>query len=115
MSFTGHARKRVTSRKVRIAERVARTAITIGGIGTIVAVATICVFLVWVVFPLFRSGSLERFFVGLPACPYGLGLVIFQVAPKARWSLKTQQFRGHRTSALEPWSGDHVGFVRRPR
>src|SRR5262245_25084559 len=58
MSFTGHARKRVTSRKVRVAERAARAAITIGGIGTIIAVATICVFLVWVVLPLFKSGSL---------------------------------------------------------
>jgi phosphate transport system permease protein len=58
MSFTGHARKRVTSRKVRIAERTARLAITIGGIGTIVAVTTICVFLVWVVLPLFGSGSI---------------------------------------------------------
>jgi phosphate transport system permease protein len=58
VSFTGHARKRVTSKKVRVAERVARSAITIGGIGTIAAVVTICVFLVWVVVPLFRQGSL---------------------------------------------------------
>jgi phosphate transport system permease protein len=58
VSFTGHARKRATSKKVRIAERVARIAITVGGIGTIVAVATICVFLVWVVLPLFRDGTI---------------------------------------------------------
>jgi phosphate transport system permease protein len=58
-SFTGRARRRKTSRSVLFAERVARLFITIGGVGTIVAVTTICVFLVWVVVPLFRAGSME--------------------------------------------------------
>jgi phosphate transport system permease protein len=52
-SFTGRPRKRVTRRGVRIAEKVARVCITIGGAGTIAAVALILVFLGWVVFPLF--------------------------------------------------------------
>ena len=43
---------------MRVAERVgAGSLITVGGIGTIVAVTTICVFLVWVVVPLFRRGG----------------------------------------------------------
>jgi phosphate transport system permease protein len=58
VAFTGHARRRATSRGVRVAERVAGTLISIGGVGTIIAVTTICVFLVWVVVPLFGSGEL---------------------------------------------------------
>lgn len=52
-------RARVTRRGARIGERVARTAITIGGIGTIVAVSLIFLFLVWTVIPLFRSARID--------------------------------------------------------
>ncbi len=52
-TFTGRSRQRVTRRSVRIADRVARVLIGVGGVGTIVAVSLVCVFLVWVVFPLF--------------------------------------------------------------
>jgi len=38
---------------VRLADALARTLITIGGVGTILAVATLCLFLLWVVVPLF--------------------------------------------------------------
>lgn len=48
-------RPRRTTRSVRITDRVARTLITAGGIGTILAVATLCVFLVSVVVPLFLA------------------------------------------------------------
>src|SRR6476659_8735277 len=41
-----------------------------------------------------------RFFVGLRSCPASGGLVVLQVAPTACWSLKTQQFRGHRLPGL---------------
>lgn len=41
-----------------VAERFARTAITLGGIGTIVAVTLIFVFLAWVVMPLFGDPDL---------------------------------------------------------
>ncbi len=44
---------------MRVAESVARWLITIGGIGTILAVATICIFLVWVVVPLFAGSSAQ--------------------------------------------------------
>jgi phosphate transport system permease protein len=38
---------------VRVADVAARTLIMVGGIGTIIAVATVCLFLAYVVFPLF--------------------------------------------------------------
>ncbi len=56
-SFTGHARRRKTTRAVRVGESLSRVLITAGGLGTIVAVGTICVFLVWVVVPLFAGGE----------------------------------------------------------
>ncbi|MFO0948415.1 MAG: ABC transporter permease [Planctomycetota bacterium] len=59
--FTGRARKRQTRWSVRVADRAARSLITIGGIGTIVAVSTIFVFLAWVVVPLFLPASSEPF------------------------------------------------------
>jgi len=62
--YSGRARIRKTSRRVRVVERVARTLITFGGLATIVAVGTICVFLVWVVAPLVREA---RFVEAPPA------------------------------------------------
>ena len=50
--ISGRTRRRTTSRSVRVAERTARVLITLGGIGTIAAVTTICAFLVSVVVPL---------------------------------------------------------------
>lgn len=52
-------RNRKTRPAVKAADRVARLAITLGGIGTIIAVSTVCLFLVWVVLPLFGSTRLE--------------------------------------------------------
>jgi phosphate transport system permease protein len=52
-------RRRTTRPAVRIAERVARIGISVGGIGTIVAVGGILVFLVWVVAPLFLGARVE--------------------------------------------------------
>ena len=54
-SFTGHSRRRVTRFSVRLSEFLARWIITIGGLGTIIAVILVGVFLVWVAVPLFRS------------------------------------------------------------
>ncbi len=56
-SFTGHTRRRHTRRSVRVADRVSRGLITVGGVGTILAVTLIMVFLVWVVLPLFTTGA----------------------------------------------------------
>ncbi len=52
-------RKRTTRPAVKIAERVASVGISVGGIGTIVAVGGILVFLAWVVAPLFLGAKVE--------------------------------------------------------
>ncbi|MBI2823426.1 MAG: ABC transporter permease subunit [Planctomycetia bacterium] len=57
-TFTGRARVRRTRTSVRIIDRLARTLIAVGGIGTVVAVSAICVFLVWVVVPLFLPATI---------------------------------------------------------
>ncbi|MEX0714037.1 MAG: ABC transporter permease subunit [Pirellulales bacterium] len=44
---------------VRIADRLAQGLIVGGGIGTIVAVSMVCIFLAWVVLPLFWAPSIE--------------------------------------------------------
>lgn len=62
-SFTGRTRERRTRLAVRIADYIAAILITTGGIATIVAVSTVCFFLLWVVFPLFLPagiGSTQR-------------------------------------------------------
>ncbi|MFV1958290.1 MAG: hypothetical protein ACC662_02635, partial [Planctomycetota bacterium] len=56
-SSTGRARRRTTRPAVKVADRVSRAVITVGGIGTIAAVLLIVVFLIWVVAPLFQGGS----------------------------------------------------------
>lgn len=57
-TFTGRTRARRTSWRVHAADVVSRVLISIGGIGTIVAVSTVCVFLVWVVLPLFSLAEM---------------------------------------------------------
>lgn len=52
-------RQRITRRSVRVAEGVAKTLISIGGICTIIAVSLICVFLLWVVVPLFAGAEVS--------------------------------------------------------
>ena len=56
-SYTGRSRRRVTHARVRAADAVARAVITLGGIGTLVAVLLVGVFLVVVALPLFRRAS----------------------------------------------------------
>jgi ABC-type uncharacterized transport system permease subunit len=46
-------RRRKTSPAVRVTNAAARVIITMGGIGTIIAVSLVCVFLISVVIPLF--------------------------------------------------------------
>ena len=57
--YIGKRRMRATRSSVRVADRVAQVLITLGGIGTIIAVSLVCVFLVYVVIPLFTSESLD--------------------------------------------------------
>ncbi|WP_027390341.1 ABC transporter permease subunit [Chrysiogenes arsenatis] len=54
-TFTGVYRRRKTSLRVKLAEFFSRLFITIGGIGTVLAVATVFIFLGSVVVPLFQS------------------------------------------------------------
>ena len=56
-SFTGRRRRRTTRRGVRAVDLLARSLITVGGIGTIVAVGAVCIFLAGVVLPLFWPAS----------------------------------------------------------
>ena len=58
-TFTGRRRRQRTRLSVRLADLAARSLITVGGIGTILAVLMVCVFLVWVVLPLFLSARVE--------------------------------------------------------
>jgi len=59
-TITGRVRRRKTSRMVKVKDALARTLITAGGVGTIVAVSTVCVFLVFVVLPLFRAAEVDQ-------------------------------------------------------
>ncbi len=56
-TFTGRSRRRTTRPWVRTGDRIARTLITLGGIGTIVAVLLVGVFLLAVALPLFRAAA----------------------------------------------------------
>ena len=59
-SFTGLTRTRKTARSVAILDEVSRWTITVGGIATILAVALVCLFLLWVVLPLLGGGSVHE-------------------------------------------------------
>ncbi len=52
-TFTGYQRKRETRWSVRFGEFYSRFLITFGGLGTIMAIVLVCVFLFWVAVPLF--------------------------------------------------------------
>jgi phosphate transport system permease protein len=58
-TFTGVLRQRKTRWSVRLGDVVSRWCITVGGIGTIVAVAAVFVFLGYVVWPLFESSRVD--------------------------------------------------------
>jgi phosphate transport system permease protein len=61
-SFTGRSRRRTTHPWVRASDSIARAVITLGGIGTIIAVLAVGVFLLAVAAPLFTSAraALDR-------------------------------------------------------
>jgi len=63
-TFTGRARRRTTHPWVKAGDRLARAIITLGGIGTILAVLMVAVFLLSVALPLFRPARIaaERSF-----------------------------------------------------
>jgi phosphate transport system permease protein len=57
-TFTGRARRRATRPWVKASDGIARAVITLGGIGTIIAVLLVAVFLLAVALPLFRPARL---------------------------------------------------------
>ncbi len=58
--FTGRQRRKTTKRRVVFADMAARLVISLGGIGTIVAVLLVAVFLIWVVLPLFEPAEITE-------------------------------------------------------
>jgi len=58
--FTGRRRERRPKRSVLVADRVARWVIALGGIGSIVAVSLVGLFLFYVVLPLFLPSRIEQ-------------------------------------------------------
>jgi phosphate transport system permease protein len=56
---TRKRRARTTRPSVKVVDRLARSIIRVGGIGTIAAISTVFVFLAWVVWPLLRGESLS--------------------------------------------------------
>ena len=56
-SFTGRRRERKTRASIKLMDVVARLLITFGGVGTIVAVMTVALFLVWIVWPLIEPAK----------------------------------------------------------
>lgn len=65
-AFTGRTRRKQTGWRVRVMDVVSRWVITVGGIGTVAAVSTVFLLLLWVAFPLLlpaRAGNPGRFAV----------------------------------------------------
>lgn len=58
-SYTGRRRERKTRRSVRVADIVSRLVITVGGIGTVLAVTTVFFFLLYVAWPLVLPSKTE--------------------------------------------------------
>lgn len=56
-TFSGYQRQRKTRFSVRFGEISSRLLITLGGVGTIIAIVLVCVFLVWVALPLFYNAQ----------------------------------------------------------
>ena len=59
-SFTGRQRERKTRKSVLYTDRAAQALVSVGGIGTIIAVLGVFVFLVWVAVPLFLPATLDN-------------------------------------------------------
>lgn len=58
-TYSGYRRQRKTRLSVRLSEIFSRLMITLGGIGTVIAIVLVCVFLVWVTVPLFYHAKAE--------------------------------------------------------
>jgi len=93
---------------VLIADVVSRAIITGGGVGTILAVLGVCLFLVWVALPLFSSatmGDRRQFAVSPAGTPLAVGIDEYQVLG---WTLTADG----KFSSLELASGAVLGEKR---
>ena len=59
-SFTGHRRVKKTRWTVRLSDVLSKYLITVGGLGTIIAVSTVFLFLLWVVAPLLTRATIHE-------------------------------------------------------
>lgn len=59
-SFTGRTRRKKTNWSVRLSDRLSKVLITVGGIGTILAVSTVFFYLLYVAVPLFGSARVDE-------------------------------------------------------
>ncbi len=57
-TFSGYKRAKKTTLRIKLGDILSKAIISVGGIGTIVAVLTVCLFLLWVVLPLFSGAEL---------------------------------------------------------
>ena len=73
------ARKHKTRWTVRVADRLAAFFITVGGVGTILAVTGVFLFLAGVVFPVFRHGHVSPAGHGHTAAPFYTGVDEYRV------------------------------------
>jgi phosphate transport system permease protein len=112
-SFTGRRRDRKTRPGVKVADRVARNLITLGGLGTVLAVSTVFVFLVYVAWPLFSSARVESSQVTDPPWqirqeePIHLSMDEYQLLG---WAM----FRDGSIQVFRSDTGEPVGELRRP-
>ncbi len=58
-AFSGRARKKKTTWSVRAGDVISRLMITVGGIGTLVAVSTVFLYLLWVAIPLLKPSEIS--------------------------------------------------------
>ena len=106
-TFTGRSRRRSTSSWVRSSDRIARAVITLGGIGTIVAVLAVGVFLLTVAAPLFRGGRAAVGRVGPLAHGRPLAIGVDESGSVA-WLLDADDAAGVRIRAVSVADGSAV-------
>jgi len=75
-AFTGRRRDRKPKRSVLVADKAAGALITVGGLGSILAVSMVGVFLIWVAAPLFFPPSVGEAELLAPTAPPGAPPVI---------------------------------------
>jgi phosphate transport system permease protein len=99
-TFTGRSRRRKTHPWVKAGDALARAVITLGGIGTILAVLAVAVFLLAVALPLFRPARLTS---GLASSAIA--------APAPSSSTASQPWKGGKATVATCLGADETGVV----